>query len=186
MTDSPPTDQELVFAIDQLFQAAHRSAVFEYWSMVRMPIIRRLKELDISDAEDLFANAFLENSLILIRKTAEFFKKKEKNDKNDTLYVYRYLPNWSGDPVVGENDYKELHKRIGHLTLRETRHGKMPWEIQSMTIRCIKTWIDFFEKVGSSPIYEANPPTKQLQDYVETLQDILATCVKRQIASSKL
>lgn len=185
MTNSPPTDQELADSIDQLFKVAHESAVFEFWSMVKGPILRRLKEWDIGDAEYLFANAFHENSLLLIRKTAEFFKKRVKDDKNDTLYAYRYLPNCSFDPVVEENEYKELHKRVGHITIREIRYGSRAWEIQSLTIQSIKTWLDFFEKVEASPVFGSNPPTERLQDYVVTLHDILETCVKRQASSIK-
>ena len=184
MTDPPPSNHELALAIDQLFQTAHQSAIFEYWSMVCPPILRKLKEYDISDAGDLFANAFLENSLLLIRKTAEFFKKAEKNDRNDTLYAYRYIPDWVGDSVVEENEYRELHKRVGHITIRETRYGQMAWEVQSMIIQSIKMWLEFFEKVGESPVFEGKPPTERLQDYVTTLHSILEICIKRQNVSS--
>lgn len=185
MIDLPPSNNELAIAIEQLFQTAHQSAVFEYWSMVCPPILRKLKEHDISDAGELFSNAFLENSLLLIRKTAEFFKKKENNDRNDTLYAYRYLPDWNGNPVVGENEYKELHKRVGHITIRETRYGQIAWEVQSMIIQSIKTWLEFFDKVGESPVFARKPPTEQLQDYRATLTSILEICIKRQNASFK-
>ena len=185
MAEHPPTNQELADSIEQLFETAHGSAIFEYWSMVNRPLLRELKANNIEDAGDLFSKALHENSLLLIRKTAEFFKEKKKDDKNDTLYAYRYLSNWKSNPVVSKNEYRELHKRVGHITIRETRYGQLPWQIQSMIIQSIKAWLDFFEKVGASPVFGDNPPTERLQGYVETLHDILKICVKRQTVSTK-
>ena len=45
---------------------------------------------------------------IRLRKTTEFFKRQNPNDANNTLFAYRYLPDWKGLSVVDEDLYKQM------------------------------------------------------------------------------
>jgi len=130
-----PTNEELIRAIDDLFYAAHQSALYAYWKLVERPIASSLRRSDIPDAQRYFSNGILESSLLLIRKTTEFFKPQSDSDSPDTLYAYRYIDGWSGTWLVGKDDlYAELHKRVGHITVREARYGKQAWPIFELTV----------------------------------------------------
>jgi hypothetical protein len=186
MKEPPSTNEELALSIGALFIAAHQSALFAYWSLIRQPLLRKFGELGIPEAEIHFSTGILESSLILIRKTTEFFRAKSKNDKIDSLYAYQYLPDWCGSCVVDDATYRELHKRIGHITVREVRHGQIEWQILPMTIGALNQWIDFFRLVGRSSVFEANPPTDQLHEFVVTLVEISDKCsmmLKRRVTS---
>lgn len=178
--ESPPTNEELSCSIDTLFVAAYQSALFAYWKLVHKPLLKKFGELGIPEAGHYFENGIRESSLIFIRKTTEFFRPKGSNDKSDSLYAYLYLPYQDGTWVVEKEIYEELHKRIGHLTVREVRNGQKEWSILSMTIKAINQWTLFFRDVGESPVFQGEPPTAKLQSYFETLQAISGHCQRLQ------
>jgi hypothetical protein len=173
---SVPTNDELVRAIDDLFYAAHQSALFAYWNLVEAPIVNALRASGISGAEIYFRNGIIESSLLLIRKTTEFFKPKHLGDQPDTLFAYLYLPEWPGVWVIEKAYYTELHKRIGHITIREARHGKEHWPVVEFTMAAIEQWIGFFTEVSQSPVFEGNPPIEKLHDFVLSLQKVARGC----------
>ena len=172
-----PTNEELIRAIDDLFYAAHQSALYAYWKLVERPIASSLRRSDIPDAQRYFSNGILESSLLLIRKTTEFFKPQSDSDSPDTLYAYRYIDGWSGTWLVGKDDlYAELHKRVGHITVREARYGKQAWPIFELTVRAVDQWIAFFCEVAQSRIFDGNPPKEKLDEYVESLREVSRGC----------
>jgi hypothetical protein len=175
-TEPPPTKEELVRAIDDLFYAAHQSALFAYWKLVEQPITRSLHACGIPKAQTYFTNGVIESSLLLIRKTTEFFKPKGEHDPPDTLYAYRYLDGWSGAWLIDKNDYTELHKRVGHITIREARHGKQAWPLVELTVRAVEQWVSFFSELAQSNIFDGNPPTEKLRDFVSSLQEVSRGC----------
>ena len=67
-----PTNEELIRAIDDLFYAAHQSALYAYWKLVERPIASSLRRSDIPDAQRYFSNGILESSLLLIRRLRSF------------------------------------------------------------------------------------------------------------------
>jgi hypothetical protein len=175
--ESPPTKEELVRAIDDLFYAAHQSALYVYWKLVESPIASSLRRSGIPDAQVYFSNGILESSLLLIRKTTEFFKPQGDRDPHDTLYAYRYLDGWSGIWLVAEDGlYGELHKRVGHITVRESRYGKQAWPILELTVRAVDQWIAFFCAVAHSGIFDGNPPKEKLDKFVESLREVSRGC----------
>jgi hypothetical protein len=90
------------------------------------------------------SNGIAEASLLFFRKTHEFFKISGMHDKPDTLYAYRWLgfPNCSD--VYPTITVTELHKRVGHITVREARHGKVEWQVFPMAMVAFERWTQFF------------------------------------------
>ena len=154
MAESAPTKDELARAIDDLFYAAQQSALFVYWEVVEGSIVSSLSATGISGAKTL-RNGIIESSLLFIRKTTEFFKPRHPQDQPDTIFAYSYLPQWTGVWVIDEGDYTQLHRRVGHITIREARYGKRDWPLVEFMLAAIEQWIGFFSEVSQSPVFEA-------------------------------
>jgi hypothetical protein len=172
----PPTREELICAIEDLYYAAHQSALFAYWKLIERPMMRSFENLGVPQAHNYFHNGIGESALLFIRKTTEFFKPKGRRDPPDTLYAYRYLDHWTGTWIIPENVYIELHKRVGHITVREARYGKQVWQIIQFTVKAVDQWIAFFSSVGESTLFKGNPPKGRLDAYVSTLREVSAAC----------
>jgi hypothetical protein len=175
--EPPPTKEELIRALDDLFYAAHQSALYAYWKLVERPITDSLHVCGLPDARTYFDNGIIESSLLLIRKTTEFFKPKGDRDSPDTLYAYRYLEPWSGTWLVTKDDlYTELHKRVGHITIREARYGKQRWPVVQLTVRAVDQWISFFSELANSYVFDGNPPREKLDEFVTSLKEVSRGC----------
>jgi len=176
VAEPAPTSEELIGAIDDLFYAAHQSALYVYWNLVERPITGTFAQHGISDAHTYFNNGVVESALLFIRKTTEFFKPKGDRDRPDTLYAYRYLDQWSGTWVIPQNVYIELHKRVGHITVREARHGKQVWQIVDFTVKAVDQWIAFFSFLGASSLFAGNPPKEKLDGFISSLREVSRAC----------
>src|SRR5205823_562230 len=99
----------------------------------------------------------------------------------DTLYAYRYLQSWPGTWVIPKEIYVELHKRVGHITVREARYGKRQWQIVDFTAQAIDQWIHFFSSVGESALFDGNPPKQKLHEFVSSLRDVSHACHRLRI-----
>src|SRR5882724_8842156 len=146
-SDLPPTKNELKKAVPDLLYTASQAASFGYLKLIER-----------------------EHFLILKAKFPD------GNDANDTLFAYRYLPEWKGSWVVGEHLYSEMHKRLGHITVMEARHGKLDWPLEKMTFSALDYWKAFFHDLRTSPIYEDSPPEAELREYQATLEVIARGC----------
>lgn len=102
-------------------------------------------------------NALTEANLMFVRKSAEFFKPAAPSDKPDTLYSYRYPGYTNQQWIVPADTYEEFHKRVGHITVREARRGKVSWPIFEITMQARNQWVDFFTVLATS--YAAEAPT---------------------------
>jgi hypothetical protein len=174
--ESLPSRDELIRAIDDLFYAAHQSALFAYWKLVERPITSSLENHGMPQAHTYFNNGIAESALLLIRKTTEFFKPKRDRDPPDTLYAYRYLDGWPGTWVIPKDIYIELHKRVGHITVREARYGKRVWQIVEYTAQAVDQWINFFSSVGESNLFDGKPPKDKLEGFVSSLREVSRAC----------
>jgi hypothetical protein len=174
--ESPPSREELAGEIDNLFRAAHQSALFVYWKLVERPITHSFEQHGIPQAHTYFENGIAESALLFIRKTTEFFKPRGDRDRPDSLYAYRYLDDWAGTWVVPKETYIELHKRIGHITVRDTRHGKLRWQIIDFTVKAVDQWIAFFSLLGGSALFNGDPPKGKLKDFVSSLREVSRAC----------
>ena len=160
-----PTNDELKKAVPDLFYSAHQSVCYGYLKLIeRDANVMRLKA-KIPVLAPFLQNVFVELSLLFIRKSTEFFKPYNKGDNSDTLYAYLFLPEWKGVWLVDETEYIEMHKRVGHITIREARHGKKEWPLGSMALTALKQWRTFFRDLPDSPIYNGDPPSAQLLKY---------------------
>ena len=175
ISDLPPTKNELKKAVPDLLYTASQAASFGYLKLIEREHFLILKA-KIPDVDRFLNNVFLELSLLFICKTTEFFKCPDRNDANDTLFAYRYLPEWKGSWVVGEHLYSEMHKRLGHITVMEARHGKLDWPLEKMTFSALDYWKAFFYDLRTSPIYEDSPPEAELREYQATLEVIARGC----------
>jgi len=174
--ESPPNREELIRALDDLFYAAHQSALFAYWKLVERAMTSSLEQVGILQGHTYFNNGIAESALLLIRKTTEFFKPKGDRDPPDTLYAYRYLDGWPGTWVIPKDIYIELHKRVGHITVREARYGKRAWPIIDFTRQAIDQWIAFFSSVAKSSLFNGSPPKDKLDGFVSSLREVSGAC----------
>ena len=69
-----------------------------------------------------------------------------------------------------------MHKRLGHITVMEARHGKLDWPLEKMTFSALDYWKAFFYDLRTSPIYEDSPPEAELREYQATLEVIARGC----------
>jgi hypothetical protein len=178
VAEPAPTKDELVRAIDDLFYAAQQSALFVDWEVVEGPIVSSLGSTGIPSAKTL-RNGIIESSLLFIRKTTEFFKPRHPQDQPDTIFAYSYLPRWTGVWVIREGDYAELHKRVGHITIREARYGKRDWPLVEFILAAIEQWIGFFSEVSQSHVFDGDPPTEKLNSFILSLQEVSRGCRSR-------
>jgi hypothetical protein len=73
-------------------------------------------------------NASLESQLLFLRKLNEFFKSVSIGKlKEDDLRAEHYSGFESMGTFLSDLDEDEIHKRVGHITLIEVRHGKKNW-----------------------------------------------------------
>lgn len=136
----------------------------------------------MTDEVRLIFNALTEANLMFVRKSAEFFKPAGPNDKPDTLYSYRYLGYTNQQWIVPSETYEEFHKRVGHITVRETRHGKVSWPIFEITMQARNQWVDFFTVLATS--YAADPETtKYCTDCMAALRSESAIMESRSLRS---
>jgi hypothetical protein len=68
-------------------------------------------------------NASLEAQLLFLRKLNEFFASLPAK-KEDDLRAEHYFGFKSPGPFLSDEDEAELHKRVGHITLKEVREQK--------------------------------------------------------------
>ncbi len=144
MPEPEPTTAELRAAVKDCFYAATQCATYHYWFLYARPLLETNEDLQPLKLPQFMANGISEATLLFFRKTHEFFKTAEARDKPDTLYAYR----WTGFPHCGEvypaAAVIELHKRIGHVTVRETRRGKVEWQMFPMAMVAFERWTQFF------------------------------------------
>jgi hypothetical protein len=71
-------------------------------------------------------NASLEAQLLFLRKLNEFFKPLAtgKELEEDDVRAEHYAGFKSPGPFLSRPDEKEIHKRVGHITLMEARYEK--------------------------------------------------------------
>jgi hypothetical protein len=174
--DPPPTRDELKKAVPDLFYAAAQAASFGYFTLFERGQNFYALQTKIPKADRILNNVSLESSLLFIRKTTEFFKRQSPKDANDTLFAYRYLPKWQGSWVVDKDLYRQMHKRVGHITVMEARYGKVGWPIAEMTFSALDQWKAFFRDLRTSPIYEGSPPDAELRKYETALKGIADVC----------
>jgi hypothetical protein len=155
--EPPPTREELVKALHDLFYVATQCTSYHYAFATLFPEAAvNGTEVHPNREQRLMLNAISEATLMFVRKSAEFFKPHERSDKPDTVYSYRYPGYTQQEWIIPQETYREFHKRVGHITIREARYGKLEWPVFPLAIQAVRKWVEFFGVVASA--YAATDP----------------------------
>jgi len=167
---APPTNEELKRALPDLFYVAtHCTAYHRAFASIYPDAAATGAEVRHNGELQRTFNAITEANLMFIRKSAEFFKPKTKGDKPDSLYSYLY-PEYSQQGwIVPEETYEEFHKRVGHITVAEARHGKITWPIFELSMQALSKWTDFFAAMAKA--YKTDAETaRQCTEYANVIR----------------
>lgn len=183
--ESPPTPEELRRTVADCFYAAAQCATFYQWQRYGRPSLSQDEFLVRHQIDTFLSNGITEATLMFFRKTHEFFRKPGSEDKPDTLHAYRWAGYQQLGPVFPQEAVTELHKRVGHITLREARYGKVEWEMYKMTIVAFGRWIDFF-KFLSETFYKADAEMmKYCESAATALEGVRRRVEAQQVALEK-
>jgi hypothetical protein len=179
-----PSAEELKKALPDLFYVASHCSTYHHAFALFYPreAVNGAAVEHVGELARVF-NALTEANLMFIRKSAEFFKPHGKNDKPDTLYSYLYPGYARQGWIVPEDTYEEFHKRVGHITVREARHGKVSWPVFELAMQAMNQWTDFFEAMAVA--YAADPETAKYCARCAEVMRKEATTVEQQALRSK-
>jgi hypothetical protein len=181
----PPTNEELKRALPDLFYvASHCTAYHRAFASVYPEAAATGAEVKHEGERQRFFNAITEANLMFIRKSAEFFKPRTRGDKPDSLYSYLYPHYTDQGWIVPEETYEEFHKRVGHITVAEARHGKVSWPIFELSMMALSKWADFF--AAMSKAYQADAETAKLCAYYAEIVRKEATNLDREVTGPHL
>ena len=122
---SAPTPDELEQAFDDIGYVILQACVAH--DLYHIEVVPVLREKGIAeDAISIVNNASLESRLLFLRKLNEFFERLPAK-KEDDLRAEHYFGFQSPGPFLSDQDEAELHKRVGHITLKGVREGKKDW-----------------------------------------------------------
>ena len=154
--EKPPTPDELEQALKgDIFYAIQQITAHRLFQKIIIPV---LKEKNLHNEIHILNNTSLESHLMFLRKLNEFFKhlpeEKEKPLKEDDLRAEHYWDFQSSGPFLSDQDEAEIHKRVGHITLIEVRHGGKDWAelvAGSMPI-VVARLLEFFRFLRDKPL----------------------------------
>ncbi len=172
--EPPPTPEELERALEDLFYAAHQCATWHFWYLLAGGALKDVKDTAITTPATLIQNGVAEATLLFVRKTAEFFKPQDPNDKADTIYSYRYSGYTRQEWIIPfDPTYIELHKRVGHITIRQTRYGRIEWPIFPMVMQAMNKWAEFFEALAATPVSHNSKRVEQCTHYASAVRTLI-------------
>jgi hypothetical protein len=120
-----PTSDELEEAIDDIGYVILQACVaHDLFHIEVIPVLR--KNGTPEETISIINNASLEAQLFFLRKLNEFFESLPAR-KEDDLRAEHYFGFKSPGPFLSDEDEAELHKRVGHITLKEVRDRKKDW-----------------------------------------------------------
>ena len=118
-------------------------AYFLWWTQIR-PILEGVELSNRDIVIVLQKNTVVEGTLLSIRKINDFFRPRgEANEKEDDVFSYDFHGFKGAGKFLQPDDFSELHKRVGHITLREIRHGKVSWEMHRAVVAAATKYIEF-------------------------------------------
>jgi len=105
-------------------------------------------------------NSVIEATLLSLRKLNEFFGSRTPKNPDETLRACHF-GNYPGlGWFLTKDEYKELHIRVGHISLEEVRHGKKKWPINDYVLKAIVKSKDFLAFLCRCP--EIDPNTRDM------------------------
>jgi hypothetical protein len=181
--ESTPDAGEMREAIQDLFYAANQCLTYHFWYMDVEPLIyKHTVGTNPNYVGAFMRNSIIEANLMFLRKTHEFFKKKGQEDKPDNLYAYLWKFRKVGD-VFTPAIITELHKRVGHVTVREARNGKLTWLMYELTTDALPRWIEFFEYLAT--YYKGDEDAATLSAGAHRSLGMALTKVRRDVARER-
>lgn len=169
------TPDELERAIEDIGYVIHQT--FTAHQIFHGNIIAVLRKDGID--EDLIHglnNASLESQLLFLRKLNEFFKHLPKNREleEDDLRAEHYSGFQSPGAFLRGPDEKEIHRRVGHITLLQVRYGPKNWAelINSSLPVAVDRLLQFFVFLRDSYPSLSAPTREDVQFYIETLEQL--------------
>ena len=118
-------------------------------------------------------NASLEAQLLFLRKLNEFFESLPAQKEDDLRAEHYFGFKSTGGPFLSDEDEAELHKRVGHITLKEVREQKKDWTklIRGSVPVAIDRSLEFFRFLRDSD-QVSNSTREDSRYYIERLEHI--------------
>lgn len=91
------------------------------------------------------------------------------DERDDDLRAYDFPGFKDTGDFLHPNDYEQLHKRVGHMTLRQARDGKISWEIHDAVKMAIAKSLPFLDFL-TNEFYTQN---SEKRNYVLIAKDAL-------------
>jgi hypothetical protein len=166
-----PTQSQLDKAIPVIHgEMAHLFAFWNWWTQARPILLSDTRfNTDKRMQYALMHNSAIVRSLLSVRKLNEFFKTRpiKNNESDDDLRAYDY-PGFTGTgAVINPEDFKEIHKRVAHMTFREVDYGEAIFELYEAVELLLPRCIEFLEYVKNS-FYSASEAKR---DEIEIIQN---------------
>ncbi len=159
-----PTPSQLKEAIRLIHgEMAHLFAYWNWWTQARPILLGDVRfNTDKSMQFALIHNSAIVTSLLAVRKLNEFFDARPKK-QNDDLRAYDYPGFTRTGAVINPEDFKEIHKRIGHMTYREVDYGKVTFELYEAVDLLLPRCLEFLEHVKNSLYSDSENKRKEIE-----------------------
>jgi hypothetical protein len=170
-----PTRAELEASTGLLFDVMTSCfAYFLWWSRIR-PILETAELPNRDIVITLQNNTVVEGTLLSIRKINDFFRPpEESNEKEDDVFSYDFHGFKGAGKFLHPDDFPEFHKRVGHITLREIRHGKVSWEMHRAVVAAATKYIEFTKFLQSEFFATDVSRKRQAEDRERIIRSFLS------------
>ncbi len=123
-----PSQAELDKSVEDIIYVMYQcSTYFVWWVHIKPKLSHPERQ---ASHLTIIQNSIIEATLLFVRKLNEFFKDRPKEDEqDDDLRAYDFAGFKGVGVFLHPTDYQQLHKRVGHMTLKQVREGKVAWEI---------------------------------------------------------
>ncbi|MDB6020021.1 MAG: hypothetical protein JWR19_4510 [Pedosphaera sp.] len=162
-----PTRQELEAAIPVIYHEMGQMFSYFFWWKARPILIGNPHFQEPGMPLSSIQNAAVIASLLAIRKLNEFFKDRppRNDERNDDLRAYDYSGFAETGEVLRPEDYKEIHKRIAHMTFQAVNNGQASYELYMAVGLMLPRCVRFLEYIRNT-FYVGQP------DKIEEIQII--------------
>lgn len=177
--ESCPSPLELTASLEDLFYVANQASLYHHWYQHVEPIIYQHPPTthDPKYVAMFMRNGITEATLMYLRKSHEFFQAKRPNHKPDSLYAYLWSNYEANGQVFERAVYDELHKRVGHITVREARYGKLTWLLYEMLVDAQREWIRFFSFLAETHYENDQRPRDYCSACALSLEGVLNSVI---------
>jgi hypothetical protein len=174
----PPSQAELDKSVEDIIYVMDQCSTYFVWWVHIKPMLSQHPQ---PRYVRIIQNGVIESTLLFIRKLNEFFKERPKVDeKDDDLRAYDFPGFKEVGTFLRPDDYEQLHKRVGHMTLQQVREGKVAWEIDD-GVKLAFAKSELFLEFLVSKLYASNSERRQ---HVLASRDALR-CLSKEMEKEK-